>query len=74
MRSPNLRQHRNGIGGRALHVRRVERDDAGDPVRIAHGRLPHDIAAPVVADDDRLVDPKMVEDSDDVAGQTVDRM
>ena len=53
-------------------MRRVERDDAGDTVRIAHGRLPHDIAAPVVADDDRLVDPKMVEDSDDVAGQTVD--
>ena len=53
-------------------MRRVERDDAGDPVRIAHGRFPDDIAAPVVADDDRLVDLEMVEEADDVAGQTVD--
>ena len=59
------------IGWRAVPVRRVDPDDAGNAVEMAQRHLPDNETAPVVADEDRLVDLEMVEQSDEVAGQVL---
>ena len=44
----------------------------GDAVEMPQRHLPDDDAAPVVADEDRLLDAEMVEQADEVAGQMLD--
>ena len=72
MLSPNrLRNSSIGSAGARSVVRRVDADHAGDAIDVAQRHLPDDEAAPVVADEDRLVDLEMVEQADEIAGQVL---
>ncbi len=53
-------------------MRRVDADDTGDAIEMPQRHLPDDKAAPVVADENRLVDLKMIEQADEIAGQMLD--
>ena len=53
-------------------MRRVDADHAGDAIEVAQRHLPDDEAAPVVADEDRLVDLEMIEQADEIASQMLD--
>ena len=64
-----LAEQLDRIGRRAVVMRRVDADHAGDAVEMAQRHLPDDEAAPVVADEDRLVDLEMIEQPDEIAGQ-----
>ena len=64
-----LAEYRDRVDGAARQMRRVDADDAGRAGRVAQRKAPADDAAPIVADNDRLVDLEMVEQMRDVAGQ-----
>ena len=66
-----LRNSSIGSAGARLVVRRVNPDDAGDAVDMPQRHLPDDKAAPVVADENRLVDLEMIEQADEIAGQVL---
>ncbi len=51
---------------------RVDADHAGDAIDVPQRHLPDDKTAPVVADENRLVDLEMVEQADEIAGQMLD--
>ena len=53
-------------------MRGVDADNAGDAIDMPQRHLPDDEAAPVVADEDRLVDLQMIEQADEIAGQMLD--
>src|SRR5450631_2747477 len=53
-------------------MRRVDADHASDAADVAQRHLPDDEAAPVVADEDCLVDLEMGEQADQIAGQMLD--
>ena len=53
-------------------MRRIDADDAGDAVAMPKRHLPDDEAAPVVADENRLVDLQMIEQTDEIAGQMLE--
>jgi hypothetical protein len=61
-----------GIDRRAVGMRRIHADHAGDAVAMPQRHLPDDEAAPVVADEDRLVDLEMIEQCDEIAGEMLD--
>ena len=63
---------RDRIDRRAVRMRRVDADDAGDALGMPQRHLPNDEAAPVVADEDRLVDLQMIEQGDQIAGEMFD--
>ena len=67
-----LAEQLDRIGRRAIGMRRVDADHAGDAVDMPQRHLPDNKAAPVVADEDRLVDLQMVEQADQIAGQVLD--
>ena len=67
-----LAQQLDRIGRRPVGVRRIDADHAGDAVDMPQRHLPDDEAAPVVADEDRLVDLEMVEQADQIAGEVLD--
>ena len=67
-----LAQQFDRIGRRAVGVRGVDADNAGDAIDMPQRHLPDDEAAPVVADEDRLVDLEMIEQADEIAGQMLD--
>jgi len=56
----------------AAQQRRVDADDAGDALGVKLRHAPSNEAAPVVADDDRLLDLERIEQTDEVAGEIVD--
>ena len=53
-------------------VRCVDADHAGDAIDMSQRHLPHDEAAPVMTDENRLVDLEMIEQPDQIAGQVLD--
>src|SRR3981189_3239828 len=53
-------------------MRRVDSNHPGDAIDVAQRHLPDDKAAPVVADENRLVDLEMIEQADQIAGQVFD--
>ena len=53
-------------------MRRVDADHAHDAIDMPQGHLPDDKTAPVVADENRLLDLEMVEQTDEIAGQVLD--
>jgi hypothetical protein len=53
-------------------MRRVDPDDSDDPLRMAHRHLPDDEAAPIVADENRSLDPQMVEQRNEIAGEMIE--
>ncbi|MGY2934351.1 hypothetical protein ACVWZ6_003953 [Bradyrhizobium sp. GM6.1] len=65
-------QELDRIGPGAVGMRRIDADHAGDPVDVPEWHLPDDKTAPVMADEDRLIDLKMVEQADQIAGQVLD--
>ena len=67
-----LRNSSIGSAQGAVGVRRVDADNAGDAIDMPQRHLPDDEAAPVVADEDRLLDLQMIEQADEIAGQMLD--
>ncbi len=67
-----MRNSSIGSAQRPVGVGRVDADHAGDAIDMAQRHLPDDKAAPVVADEDRLVDLEMIEQADEIAGQVLD--
>jgi hypothetical protein len=53
-------------------VRRIDPDDAGDAGDVAQRHLPDDEAAPIVTDKNSLLDPEMIEQFDEIAGELFD--
>ena len=67
---PHSRAHDGDrIDRRAQHVGRVQPDHRRGAGGMHQRHLPHDDAAPVVADEDRLVDAEMVEQPDQIPRQ-----
>src|SRR6516162_7682056 len=64
-----LAERLDRIDWRAIPVRRVDADDAGDAIEVPERHGPDDKAAPVVADENRLVDLEMIEEPCEIAGQ-----
>ena len=62
------------IQRRPLVERRVHADDAGHPVRMADGHVPDDEAAPVVADEDRLLDALVIEQRHQIGAEVLQRV
>ena len=60
------------IDRRARRVRRIDPDDAGDAGGMAQGHLPDHETAPIVADENCLVDMQVIEQADQVAGQMLE--
>src|SRR3954469_3550573 len=50
----------------------INADHACDAIDMPQRHLPDDKAAPVVADENRLVDLEMIEQADEIAGQVLD--
>src|SRR5579872_7014081 len=50
---------------------RVDPDHASDAIAVPKRHLPNDKPAPVVADEDSLVDFQMIEQADEIAGQVL---
>ena len=67
-----LAEQLDRIDRRAIGMRRVDADDAGYAIDVSHRHLPDDEPAPVVTDENRLVDPEMIEQPDEVAGQMLE--
>jgi hypothetical protein len=61
-----------GGAGAAGDERDAHAAHAGDARWVQQGQLPHDDRAPVVPDEDGLVDAELVEDADEVAGEVED--
>jgi hypothetical protein len=55
-------------------MRRVDRDEAGDPIRPGQREPPRHHAAPVVPDHDRLRAAERVERRDHVGGERIERV
>src|SRR6516162_3306198 len=67
-----LAEQLDRIDRRAIGMRRVDADHACDTRGTAERHPPDDKAAPVVADENRLVDPEMIEQADEVKGQMLE--
>jgi hypothetical protein len=67
-----LAQQFDRVRRRTAGVRGVDSDHAGDAVDMPQRHLPDDKAAPVVTDEDRLADSKVIEQADEIAGQMLD--
>src|ERR1700733_3719143 len=57
-------QQLNRIGQGPVGVRRVDADNTGDAVNMSEWHLPDDKSAPVVADENSLVDLEMIHQAD----------
>src|SRR5438876_59660 len=67
----SLAEQFDRVRRRTVGVWRVDSNHAGDAVDVPQRHLPDDKAAPVVADENRLVDFEMVEQADEIAGQVL---
>src|SRR5216683_3746298 len=54
---------------RPIGVRRVDPDDAGDAIDMPQRHLPYNKTAPVMTDEDRLVDLEIIKQPDEIAGE-----